>query len=69
MDNTEQWGWDLIKNQPVRWLDRGPGDQVLGPYPSRDAALRWREQVEERNTVWDDQDEAWSGDDDAGDAD
>ena len=59
MDSTEQWGWDLLKNKPVRWSDRGLSDQVLGPYPSRDAALRWRELVEERNIVWDEHDEAW----------
>jgi hypothetical protein len=62
-DYDGQWGWDLIKNQAVRWNERGPGEQVLGPYPSRGAAEQWRERVEERNTVWDDQDEAWRGPD------
>lgn len=58
-DLDDQWGWDLGKNIAVRWTERGPGDQVLGPYPSRGAAEHWRERVEERNTVWDDQDEMW----------
>jgi hypothetical protein len=54
-----------MSNEPVRWSERGPGDQVLGPYPSREAAVRWREQIEERNIVWDEQDEAWKGEDEA----
>lgn len=58
-----QWGWDLVKSSAVRWNERGRGDQVLGPYPSRSAAEHWRQQVDERNTVWDDHDETWHGQD------
>jgi hypothetical protein len=59
----DQWGWDLVKNIAVRWSERGPGDQVLGPYPSRGAAEHWRDRVEQRNTVWDEADEAWRDED------
>lgn len=57
---TGRWGWDLAKQQAVRWDERGPGEQVMGPYPSREAAERWREQVERRNDTWDDADEDWN---------
>ena len=60
--SDDQWGWDLARNRVVRWDDRGPSDQVLGPYPSRTAAENWRQRVEDRNLDWEDADEAWHGD-------
>lgn len=38
-----------------------PADR-LGPYASKQAAEHWREQVEARNDRWDEEDRAWSGD-------
>lgn len=38
-------------------------DNRLGPYPTRQAAENWRDGVERRNEVWDEQDEAWEDDD------
>jgi hypothetical protein len=40
-----------------RALDR------LGPYPTREDAENWREQVEARNETWEEQDREWDGDD------
>lgn len=65
MTASEQWGWDLHQGQAVRWDQRGPGEDVLGPYPSKEAAEHWREQVEQRNERWDGDDDAWN--DDGGD--
>ncbi|MDP9419310.1 MAG: hypothetical protein M3P53_04030 [Actinomycetota bacterium] len=35
----------------------------LGPYPSRERALHWREQVDQRNEAWREQDRRWEGED------
>ena len=32
---------------------------VLGPYPTREAAEGWRDTVEARNEAWKDEDERW----------
>jgi hypothetical protein len=61
---ASEWGWDLIKHKAIPWDERGPGEQVLGPYPTREAAVNWRSKVEQRNEIWDGQDEAWNEDPD-----
>lgn len=60
---SDEWYWDLTRKVAVPADERGPGHQMLGPYPTRAAAEHWQEQVESRNEAWDDADEAWSGDD------
>ncbi len=60
MSDDAEWGWDLAHGKVVRWDERGPGEQVLGPYPTQEAAENWRSTVEERNTEWDEDEEAWS---------
>lgn len=60
--SDERWGWDLKRQRPVLWDERGPSDTVLGPYPSRSAAEHWRERIEDRNTDWNDADDEWRGD-------
>jgi hypothetical protein len=57
----EPWYWDLRRQRAVRASERGPADQLLGPYPTQDAAEHWRERVERRNEAWDDEDERWEG--------
>lgn len=39
-----------------------PADR-LGPYESQQAAEHWRDRVEARNERWDEEDRAWSDDD------
>lgn len=68
MGTSHSWGWDLVKGCAVRWEERGPGDQVLGPYPSQEAAEQWQDKVDARNTAWDDEDERWHGSDAGADA-
>lgn len=60
MTSSTEWYWDLTKQQAVRADERGPGDEVLGPYPTREAAENWRDTVEQRNESWDDADEEWA---------
>ena len=59
MTTNSEWYWDLRRNQAVPASERGAGDHVLGPYPSRYEAENWKAKVEERNEGWDDDDQAW----------
>ena len=58
---SEQWWWDLAKSRAVRDDERGPDRDVLGPYPSRQAAEAWQASHEAREDAWDDEDERWEG--------
>ncbi len=59
MSEDTEWYWDLVRKVAVPAAHRGPGDQVLGPYPSRHEAENWKSKVEERNEGWDEADETW----------
>ncbi len=41
--------------------DTCPERDLLGPYPSADAARDWKHQHEEREDRWQAQDDAWEG--------
>ncbi len=57
---TEEWYFDLHKGVAVRASERGPGDHILGPYPTKGRAESWRAANEARNEAWDDDDERWA---------
>jgi hypothetical protein len=59
MSADTQWYFDLHQNKAVPAAERGAGDHVLGPYPSRHEAENWKAKVEERNEGWDEDDDAW----------
>ena len=59
MSIDTEWYWDLNRKIAVPASERGPGDHVLGPYPSRHDAENWKAKVEERNEGWEHDDEAW----------
>lgn len=61
--NGSSWYWSLTHNKAVPESDRGPDEDVLGPYPSKQAAENWKAQVEERNSEWEADDEEWDGTD------
>ncbi len=61
--SDEQWYWSLTAGRAVPASERGPADDVLGPYASREEAERWKERVEARNDSWDDADREWEGED------
>ena len=63
---NEEWYWDLHRNAAVPASERGAGDHMLGPYPTRHDAENWKAKSEERNEAWEDDDEAWehAGEDD-----
>ncbi len=58
MESTE-WYWDLEHSKVVPADERGPGDHMLGPYPTKGEAENWRATSEARNDAWDDADEEW----------
>lgn len=55
----EQWWWDLTAGRAVTSAERPRDLDVLGPYPTREAAEGWRDTVEARNEAWKDEDERW----------
>ena len=59
MSRTTDWYWDLQREKAVPADERGPGDQTMGPYPTREAAENWKATLEERNEEWDRDDEEW----------
>ena len=59
MSTDTEWYWDLNRKIAVPASERGAGDHVLGPYPSRLDAENWKAKVEERNEGWEHDDEAW----------
>ncbi len=58
MEPTE-WYWDLEQGIAVPAAERGPGDHMLGPYPTKGEAENWKATSEARNDQWDDDDEEW----------
>jgi hypothetical protein len=63
MSDADEWYWDLDKKVAVMAQDRGPGDHMLGPYPSKYEAEHWKDTSEQRNEAWDDADEQWTNPD------
>ena len=55
--SSEQWYFDLNRKVAVLASERGPGDHMLGPYPTRADAENWKAKVEARNEAWDEADE------------
>lgn len=66
-DPDAEWYWDLAKGIAVTADERGPGDQMLGPYATKGEAENWKATVESRNETWQDADDEWNrwGDEDA----
>jgi hypothetical protein len=62
--SDEQWYWDLKRGAAVPASERGRADDLLGPYPSKEAAEHWKEQVDQRNEAWEEADREWEGDED-----
>jgi hypothetical protein len=59
MSESTEWYWDLERQLAVPSDERGPGDQMLGPYPTKGEAENWKSTVESRNDAWDEDDDEW----------
>jgi hypothetical protein len=57
--NDTQWYWCLDHNAAEPADNPCPPDRRWGPYPSREAAEHWKEQVAARNEEWDAADKEW----------
>ncbi len=64
-DDEPRWWWDMKKGRAVTDDERGPAQDVLGPYPSKQAAEAWRSTRDAREEEWKAEDERWEGDDQA----
>jgi hypothetical protein len=62
----EQWYWNLKQGRAVPASERGPADDLMGPYDSKDEAERWRERLDERNEQWEQADREWAGEEEEG---
>lgn len=56
-----EWYWCLTHGRAERAEERDDPDNLLGPYPTEEAARNWKALNEARNEAWDEEDEAWSG--------
>lgn len=63
--DDQRWGWDLRLGRAVPWYETVPGEDVLGPYSTKEEAERWEETVERRNLEWETDDEEWEQSTDA----
>lgn len=59
--NTVQWWWDLVGGRAVSDEERGPDMDLLGPYPTKEAAENWRVTHELREEAWKEEDKRWEG--------
>lgn len=58
-DAETDWYFDLRRGVAVPASERGPGDHMLGPYPTKGQAENWKATKDARNDSWDDEDERW----------
>jgi hypothetical protein len=56
---AERWWWNLREGRAVRDDERGRPEDMLGPYPSAEAAASWKEISEARNEAWEAADREW----------
>ena len=56
MTSDQRWWFCLKHMRPEPDDTPCPGKDLLGPYPSREAASHALEKVQERNEAWDAQD-------------
>ena len=65
-DPKGPWYWCFNHNRPEPEGEQCPGEDRLGPYPTREEAVNWREKADARNERWKEQDREWEGEDEDG---
>ncbi len=53
----ERWYWCLTHRR-VEPAEAGPAHDRMGPYPTREAAARWKDNLQGREDLWQAQDDA-----------
>lgn len=61
MNSTPEFYYNLSTGQ-VEEGRQSTGDQLMGPYPSREEASRALEIAAARNEAWEEEDREWDGD-------
>jgi hypothetical protein len=61
MSDDERFYWCQRHERVERQGETCPEGQLLGPYPSADAARDWKRQHEAREERWGAQDDVWEG--------
>ncbi len=61
MSDGERFYWCQRHGRVERAGETCPERDLLGPYPSAEAARNWRQQHEAREDRWQAQDDAWEG--------
>lgn len=59
---SEQFYWCTTHHRVERAGETCPGRDLMGPYPSAEAARNWKQQHDQREDTWEAEDEAWEGD-------
>lgn len=65
----QQWYWCLTHERPEPEGSQDSAGEVLGPYPSEQAARNWKQTNEARNQAWEEEDKRWEGGVDQSDSD
>ena len=55
----QQWYWCLTHERPERQGEQDSAGEVLGPYPTEEAARNWKQSVDAHNQEWEEEDERW----------
>ncbi len=58
-DDTEQQFWFNTETKQVEQGRQSHYTNLMGPYPTREAASRALDQAAARTEAWDDEDEKW----------
>lgn len=61
---TKEWYWSLTENRVITAEERGQAHEVLGPFPTKEAAADWQSTYAARNERWAEEDRQWRGDED-----
>lgn len=57
---TGDWYWDLKTSRVIPGHLRGRDAHTLGPYPTHEAALNWKQTNETRDEAWEIADKRWA---------
>ena len=60
------WYWCFKHARPEPEGEQCAAEDRLGPYPTREEAVNWRDKADARNERWKQQDREWAGEDEDG---
>jgi len=60
---TEQYWYNLATGQVEATSHKSPGKDVMGPYPTREAAANALDSARRRTEAWDEEDRRWDDED------